>query len=171
MSSSVLSGKAGYDLFVYGSLQDPQVLNVVLNRVPDSFFAKLSGLYVSLSLFLSFICLDLIPYVLRCITEDELKILDEFEDVEYDRKTVQVVIKDTLDKMQVETYVWKNKDDPDLYGEWDFEEWKRHDKEGFVIATKKFMEERKSPEAKTRMDTFKTFFKHDDIENGKVMDS
>lgn len=23
--------------------------------------------------------------------------------------------------MQVETFVWANKDDPDMYGEWDFE--------------------------------------------------
>jgi len=30
-------------------------------------------------------------------------------------------LQDTSEKLQVETYVWKNKDDPDLYGEWDFE--------------------------------------------------
>lgn len=74
--------------------------------------------------------------------------LDEFEDVEYDRKAVEVVLtiiklligtttsyilesdinllmlchlQDTSENLQVETYVWKNKDDPDLYGEWDFE--------------------------------------------------
>lgn len=90
--------------------------------------------------------------VLKGITDDELKILDEFEDVEYDIKAVEVVLTVTkvligttnslhiwlgfvktrfsckplaalssAEKLQVETYVWKNKDDPDLYGEWDFE--------------------------------------------------
>ncbi|KAF2550474.1 hypothetical protein F2Q68_00037683 [Brassica cretica] len=40
---SILSGKAaGHDLFVYGSLQDPQVVNVLLNRVPDHSSAVLS---------------------------------------------------------------------------------------------------------------------------------
>lgn len=28
---------------------------------------------------------------------------------------------DTSEKLQTKTYVWANKDDPDLYGTWDFE--------------------------------------------------
>lgn len=92
--------------------------------------------------------------MLKGITDDERKLLDDFEDVEYDRKAVEVVLtvtllfgseqpilyiyigvwadsvinllmlfrlQDTSEKLQVGTYVWKNKDDPDLYGEWDFE--------------------------------------------------
>lgn len=47
---SVLSGKAGHDLFVYGSLQEPEVVYVLLNRVPDRVSAVLSGLCVSLYL-------------------------------------------------------------------------------------------------------------------------
>ena len=30
-------------------------------------------------------------------------------------------MQDTLEKMQVEAFIWANKDDPDMYGEWDFE--------------------------------------------------
>lgn len=30
-------------------------------------------------------------------------------------------MQDTSEKMKVETFIWANKDDPDLYGEWDFE--------------------------------------------------
>lgn len=30
-------------------------------------------------------------------------------------------LQDTSEKLQVGTYVWRNKDDPDLYAEWDFE--------------------------------------------------
>lgn len=198
---SILSEKAGHDLFVYGSLQDPQVVNVLLNRVPDHASAVLSGLYVSLYLshtlsqpvlvsfmfsiqwrrliyWLFLVCflflqsqvqnqesslsnhstgqyrrshrkgsLFLIPHVLICflliqdewkrngfvicfsvdmvlflpslfclilgfsykdlrrllflqvlkgITDDERKLLDDFEDVEYDRKAVEVVLTVTL---------------------------------------------------------------------------
>ncbi|KAF2532296.1 hypothetical protein F2Q70_00033366 [Brassica cretica] len=178
---SILSGKAaGHDLFVYGSLQDPQVVYVLLNRVPDHSSAVLSGLYVSLSLSLSLsqsTYLDLVHVldpaeeVLKGITDDERKLLDDFEDVEYDRKAVEVVLTDTSEKLQVGTYVWRNKDDPDLYGEWDFEEWKLHDRGAFITATKNFMEERKLPEAKTRIDAFKTFFKQDDTEDGKPLHS
>lgn len=30
-------------------------------------------------------------------------------------------MQDTADKLQVQTYVWTNKNDPNLYGDWDFE--------------------------------------------------
>lgn len=32
-----------------------------------------------------------------------------------------VMIQDNSEKMKVETYVWVNKDDPSMYGEWDYE--------------------------------------------------
>jgi len=32
-----------------------------------------------------------------------------------------LIHQDTLEKKQVETIVWANKDDPNMYGEWDFE--------------------------------------------------
>ncbi|CAH2077382.1 unnamed protein product [Thlaspi arvense] len=166
--------KAGHDLFVYGSLQEPEVVHVLLNRVPDRVSAILSGLFRIKGRVYPTILPDgageVTGKVLKGITDDELKLLDEFEDVEYVRKAVQVVLTDTSEKLQVGTYVWRNKEDPDLYGEWDLEIWKRHDKDGFITATKKFMEGRKLPEAKTRIDTFKTFFKQD-IENGKPLDS
>ncbi|XP_010447586.1 PREDICTED: protein AIG2 A [Camelina sativa] len=174
--SMLSGGKAAHDLFVYGSLQEPEVVNALLNRVPDRVSAVLSGFhrFRLKGRFYPTILPDgtgeVTGKVLKGITDDELKMLDEFEDVEYDRKAVEVVLTDTSEKLPVETYVWKNKDDPDLYGEWDFEEWKRHDKEGFVTATKKFLEDRRLPEAKTRIDTFKTFFKQDS-EDGKPLGS
>uniref|UniRef100_A0A1J3C8L5 Putative gamma-glutamylcyclotransferase n=1 Tax=Noccaea caerulescens TaxID=107243 RepID=A0A1J3C8L5_NOCCA len=173
---SILSGKAGHDVFVYGSLQEPQVVYVLLNRIPDHVSAVLSGFHrfrLKGRIYPTILpdgTRQVTGKVLKGITDDELKLLDDFEDVEYDRKSVQVVLADTSEKLQVGTYVWRNKNDPDLYGEWDFEEWKRHDSEDFITATKKFMEGRKLPEAKTRIDTFKTFFKQD-TENGKSLDS
>ncbi|CAK7354354.1 unnamed protein product [Dovyalis caffra] len=59
--------------------------------------------------------------VLHGITNPELYILDEFEDVEYERVTVDVSLMDSSDKIQTLAYVWADKKDPNLYGEWDFE--------------------------------------------------
>ena len=52
---------------------------------------------------------------------------------------------DTSEKKQVETYVWANKDDPNLYGEWDFEEWRRLHMDKFIEASTKFIEWKKNP--------------------------
>ncbi|CAH2044525.1 unnamed protein product [Thlaspi arvense] len=105
--------------------------------------------------------------VLKGITDDEVKLLDEFEDVEYDRKAVHVVLTDTSEKLQVGT---KRIRICMANGISRLGIWKRHDKDGFITATNKFLEGRKLPEAKTRIDTLKTFFKQD-IENGKPLDS
>ncbi|CAN6899803.1 unnamed protein product, partial [Brassica oleracea] len=46
--------------------------------------------------------------VLKGITDDERKLLDEFEDVEYDRKAVEVVLTvNNVYKWDVGTYVWR----------------------------------------------------------------
>ncbi|ESQ32608.1 hypothetical protein EUTSA_v10005034mg [Eutrema salsugineum] len=58
--------------------------------------------------------------------------------------------KGTSEKMKVEAFIWANKDDPDMYGEWDFEEWKRLHMEKFIEASKKFIEWKKNPDGRTR---------------------
>ncbi|XP_010526283.1 PREDICTED: protein AIG2 A [Tarenaya hassleriana] len=161
------SSEAKHNLFVYGGLQEPDVVRLLLNRAPDSVSALLPGFHrfrLKGRVYPAVLPSEngKIPgKVLKGLTDDELKMLDLFEDVEYDRKTVEVVLTDTSEKMQVETYVWGNKDDPDLYGEWDFEEWKRLHMGRFLTATKNFVEGMKLPEGKTRIDTFNTFFRQD----------
>nr|GEV55324.1 hypothetical protein [Tanacetum cinerariifolium] len=59
--------------------------------------------------------------VLLGITAPELDILDKFEDYEYEKKLVNVSLLDTSENLQAYAYVWVNHEDPDLYGEWDFE--------------------------------------------------
>ncbi|CAI9099508.1 OLC1v1036344C5 [Oldenlandia corymbosa var. corymbosa] len=100
--------------------------------------------------------------VLLDITPFELEILDYFEDDEYERKTVDVYLMDTSEKMQVDTYVWCNKSDPNLYGEWDFEEWKRLHKEDFIKMSMGFMEELQLPESKPRVATYESFYQQKD---------
>ncbi|OMO91094.1 AIG2-like protein [Corchorus olitorius] len=62
--------------------------------------------------------------VLFGITDPELHILDEFEDVEYQRTAVEVSLLESCNKLQTHAYVWSDANDPNLYGDWDFEgEW------------------------------------------------
>lgn len=59
--------------------------------------------------------------VITGVTDAELQILDEFEDVEYVRTRVEISLTDTSETMLADTYVWADAEDPNLYGEWDFE--------------------------------------------------
>lgn len=95
------------------------------------------------------------------ITDPELYILDTFEDVEYERKTIEVSLTDTSEKLLAHTYVWSNTNDPKLYGEWDFEEWRGAHMEDFVKMTSGFMEELELPEAKPRVSTYEIFYQQD----------
>ncbi|KAL2925326.1 AIG2-like protein D [Bienertia sinuspersici] len=100
--------------------------------------------------------------VLNGVSNLELDILDIFEDVEYARDSVEVTLVDTLEKKQAYAYVWDNKDDPDLYGEWDFENWKCTCMNDFIEMTKEFVEELEHSESKSRVETYKSFYQSTD---------
>ncbi|KAL8504357.1 hypothetical protein ACS0TY_022906 [Phlomoides rotata] len=114
-------------IFVYGSLLADDVVRVLLGRVPPSSPAILPH-FQRFSI-KGRVYPAIVPgedkkvtgKVLLGITPPELHILDEFEDVEYERASVNVFLKDGTEKLEAYTYVWENKTDPDLYGEWDFE--------------------------------------------------
>ncbi|KAK6912387.1 Gamma-glutamylcyclotransferase, AIG2-like domain, partial [Dillenia turbinata] len=59
--------------------------------------------------------------VLFGITNPEMHILDTFENIEYERSIVEVSLMDSDKKLQAYTYIWGNKSDPNLYGDWNFE--------------------------------------------------
>ncbi|KAI3834952.1 hypothetical protein MKW98_011857, partial [Papaver atlanticum] len=96
--------------------------------------------------------------VLLGITDSELDLLDKVEDVEYERSTVNVSLIDTLKKMQAYTYVWVDKNDPRLDGEWNFEDWKRLHMNDLLKITTVFMEEIEGMGSKSRMDISESFF-------------
>ncbi|KAI3868382.1 hypothetical protein MKW92_027143, partial [Papaver armeniacum] len=89
--------------------------------------------------------------VLLGITDSELDLLDKVEDVEYERNTVTVSLIDTMKKMQAYTYVWVDKNDPRLDGEWNFEDWKQLHMNDLLKITTAFMEELEGPGSKSRM--------------------
>ncbi|CAL5358729.1 AIG2-like protein D isoform X1 [Camellia sinensis] len=143
-----------HQVFVYGSLLSDEVVRVLLKRVPQSCPAILDGFHI----FSIKECVypAIIPVenkkvtgkVLLGITLPELDILDTFEDVEYNRCTVEVSLMDGSQKLQAHTYVWANSSDPNLYGDWSFEEWRQAHIKDYIKMTMGFMEELEQPESK-----------------------
>ncbi|XP_038897447.1 AIG2-like protein D isoform X2 [Benincasa hispida] len=136
-----------HSVFVYGSLMADEVLRILLKRTPQSSDAVLNG-YQRLSIkgrvYPAIIPVDskkVSGKILSGIKNSEMDILDAFEDVEYKRITVEVSSMDSLEKLLVYAYVWGNEKDPDLYGDWDFEEWKRDHLEAYIKMVNEFMEE------------------------------
>ncbi|OWM77252.1 hypothetical protein CDL15_Pgr028889 [Punica granatum] len=173
-----------HNVFVYGSLLADDVVRVLLNRVPQSSPAVLHdfhrfsikgrvypailpvekksvtgrvGTCSSPSPFPS-VSKGFHGFVLMGITNPELDILDTFEDVEYDRRDVEVTLVESSKKLRAAAYVWSNSSDPNLYGEWDFKEWTRKHMEDFIKMTAGFIEELELPDSKTRVTTYETFY-------------
>ncbi|XP_022976254.1 AIG2-like protein D [Cucurbita maxima] len=133
-------------VFVYGTLMADEVLRILLKRDSQSSAAVLNG-YQRLSI-KGRVYPAIIPVnskkvsgkILSGITASEMDILDAYEDVEYKRSTVEVSLMDSFEKLVVYAYVWCNEKDPDLYGHWDFEEWKREHLDAYVEMVNDFIE-------------------------------
>ncbi|KAK8499347.1 hypothetical protein V6N13_010612 [Hibiscus sabdariffa] len=160
--AAAAAAAAAHNVFVYGSLLADDVVRVLLNRVPPSSAALLNNLFsIKGRVYPAILPLQnshVTGRVLLGLTDPELLILDEFEDVEYQRTSVEVSLLENSDKLQAHAYVWSNTNDPNLYGEWDFEEWKQLHKESFTQMTMGFMEELELPEAKPRVATYESFY-------------
>lgn len=156
-----------HNVFVYGSLMAEEVVRVLLHRVPQSSPAILNGYHrfsIKGRVYPAILPVEVKKVtgkVLLGITVPELDILDTFEDVEYERTTVEVSLMNTSDKLQAETYVWVERNDPTLYGDWNFEEWKEVHMNDFIKMTIGFREELDLPESKSRVATYETFFQQD----------
>ncbi|XP_017629662.1 AIG2-like protein D isoform X2 [Gossypium arboreum] len=133
---------AAHNVFVYGSLLSDDVVRVLLNRVPPSSAALLNHfrrfsikgrVYPAI---LPVQNRDVSGRVLIGISDPELYILDEFEDVEYQRTRVEVSLL----------------------------EWKQVHKESFIKMTMGFMEELELPESKPIGATYESFYQQDDAE-------
>ncbi|KAG7626965.1 unnamed protein product [Arabidopsis thaliana] len=153
-----------HDVFVYGSFQEPAVVNLILECSPVMVSAQLHGYHVYRLKGRLHACISpsenglINGKILTGLTDSQLENLDMIEGSEYVRKTVEVVLTDTSEKKQVETYIWANKDDPNLYGEWDFEEWRRLHMDKFIEASTKFIEWKKNPDGRSREEFEKFVF-------------
>ncbi|KAG7548560.1 Gamma-glutamyl cyclotransferase-like superfamily [Arabidopsis suecica] len=159
-----------HNIFVYGSFQEPEVIHVMLDRIPEIVSATLHGFQRFRLKGRLYPCIipsengEVHGKVLMGLTNDELENVDWVEGNEYERVTVEVVRKDNSEKMTVETYPWINKNDPDIGGEWDFEEWKRLHMKKFIEAFTEIMERKRNPLGKGR-DDFSHVLKEDDSGN------
>lgn len=162
-----------HNVFVYGSLLADEVVGALLKRVPPSSPATLSDYHrfkIKGRVYPAILPVQtnkVTGRVLLGISGVELDILDEFEDVEYTRTQVEVFLMDNSENLRVYAYVWSNPNDPDLYAEWDFEEWKKDHMNDFVKMTDSFMQQLELPESKPRVQTYETFYKQ---ENDKPLD-
>ncbi|KAK4558830.1 hypothetical protein RGQ29_008188 [Quercus rubra] len=156
-----------HNVFVYGSLLADDVVKVLLKRVPPSSSAILHSFHrfsIKGRVYPAILPVEnkkVTGKVLFGITNPELDILDTFEDVEYERRTVEVSLMDSSEKLQAHTYVWSDKNDPNLYGVWDFEEWKPVHMNDFIKMTTGFVEELEQPESKPRVATYESFYNQD----------
>ncbi|XP_010441085.1 PREDICTED: AIG2-like protein A [Camelina sativa] len=150
MSSS--SSPQLHNVFVYGSFQEPDVNHVMLNRTPEIVSAILPGFQRFRLKGRLYPCIvprengEVHGKVLVGLTDDELENLDWVEGNEYERVKVEVIRKDNSEKMTVDTYPWINKNDPDIGGDWDFEEWKRVHMKKFIETFKEIMEFKRNPQ-------------------------
>ncbi|KAK2446173.1 AIG2 (avirulence induced gene) family protein [Trifolium repens] len=162
-----------HNVFVYGSLLADEVVRALLNRVPPSSPATLSDYHrfkIKDRVYPAILPVQskkVTGRVLLGISGVELDILDEFEDVEYTRTEVDVLFTEKSENLRAYAYVWSNPNDPDLYAEWDFEEWKKVHMDDFVKMTGSFMEQLELPESKPRVQAYETFYKQ---ENDKPLD-
>ncbi|RZC56905.1 hypothetical protein C5167_015761 [Papaver somniferum] len=166
-----------HNVFVYGSLLADDVVRALLNRVPqnspailDNFkrFSIKGRVYPAI---LPVENTKVTGRVLLDITDSEIEILDIFEDEEYERSSVDVSLIDTSNKVRSYTYVWVYKNDPNLYGEWNFEmlrlgvvketqEWEQLHKNDFLKMTSGFVEELGGPGSKPRVATYESFYQN-----------
>ncbi|KMZ56757.1 Protein AIG2 [Zostera marina] len=131
MEDKRISSPDEHMVFVYGTLMDDQIVKALLKRVPSSFPAilhnhnryKIEGrVYPAIIPEHSKIVTG---KVYPDITDTELDIFDYYEDSGYDKRTVEVVLIEGLEKLTVHAYVWKNKNELKLHGDWSIDEWKQ----------------------------------------------
>ncbi|GAB4854101.1 hypothetical protein Ancab_022684 [Ancistrocladus abbreviatus] len=162
------TAEVAHNVFVYGSLLADEVVRVLLKRVPVICPAVLNGYHrfsIKGRVYPAIMPMEnkkVVGRVLVGVTALELPILDAFEDVEYVRDSVEVQREDNLEKLQAYAYVWEDKNDPDVYGDWDYEEWKRQHMSDFIKMTTGFIEDFEQPESKTRMETYESYYHQGD---------
>ncbi|CAD6338436.1 unnamed protein product [Miscanthus lutarioriparius] len=159
-----LAAAAGaHNVFVYGSLMADEVVRTILKRVPPAAPALLPNYHrfnIKGRIYPAILPVEskrVAGRVITGVTDEELQLLDAFEDVEYTRTRVEISLTDSSEKMLADAYVWSDAEDPNLYGEWDFEEWKKLHMKDFLAMTNGFMHELEQPESKTRVETYESF--------------
>ncbi|KAH7284649.1 hypothetical protein KP509_34G064300 [Ceratopteris richardii] len=137
-----------HNVFVYGSLLADEVVSTLLRRLPTTYPAFLSDFHRFSIKGRNYPAIlpakgdKVLGRVLFGLSDNELSILDDFEDEEYLRKSVEVQRLEDGSKLQSFAYVWADVDDEELYGDWDYEEWRRVHFESFLAMSSEFADDR-----------------------------
>eukprot|EP00882_Tetradesmus_deserticola_P009645 GHRQ01010183.1.p1 GENE.GHRQ01010183.1~~GHRQ01010183.1.p1 ORF type:complete len:164 (+),score=28.61 GHRQ01010183.1:245-736(+) len=117
--------------FVYGTLMAPEVLQLLIKRVPKSRAATLNGYAryrVKEQVFPAIIpaksSSKVTGMVLMELSRSELDILDVYESEEYYRAAVEPEVEDGT-KVPADVYIWKDEHKHKLDGEWSYDEWRQ----------------------------------------------
>ncbi|CAM6091294.1 unnamed protein product [Calypogeia fissa] len=142
------------NVFVYGSLLAPEVLTALLDRNPPSSPAVVKDFHrysIKGQVYPAVLPVkgsEVIGKVLFDLTDKELEVLDEFEDVDYFKKTVEPTLLDTKElnisiasPLKANMYVWANSQDKNLYGDWDYENWRTEHLEEYTKMCARFMDD------------------------------
>ncbi|KAL2651998.1 hypothetical protein R1flu_020126 [Riccia fluitans] len=129
------------NVFVYGSLLAPEVMQAVIHRVPPSAPAIVSDFHrygVRGQLYPAVtpkVGDKVTGRVVFGLTQQELALLDDYEDTDYTREVVQPTLLDKVPDqvdilldvpLQAYLYVWTRTDDINLYGDWNYEDWRKN---------------------------------------------
>ncbi|XP_078439135.1 AIG2-like protein D [Wolffia australiana] len=143
-------GGGQHIVFIYGSLLDNEILNALLKRVPLSSPAILHGYNrfsvegCSYPAIIPIGSKKVEGKVLLEINDDELNLLDAFEDFEYERRDVEVSAVGYPGTLHASTYVWVEKNDPRLQNDWDLNDWRERHFEAFLQMALRFAAEYRS---------------------------
>jgi len=136
-------------LFVYGTLMAPSVIETVIGRVPAGCRARLAG-FVRHPVH-GRVYPGMIPstspsstttgFLYKDLTDLEMKRLDYFEDVEYTRRNVNVVLLENAEEqsasmLSTETYVWTNPVvELDTTRDWSYDDFCKNELDNYLRRT------------------------------------
>eukprot|EP00250_Pteridium_aquilinum_P013396 c21315_g1_i2 orf=273-719(-) len=140
-------GAAVHNVFVYGTLLANEVVSALLQRIPPSSAAFLPDFHrysIKGRVYPAILPANgdkVLGKVLFGLNDQELKLFDDFEDVEYRRQIVEPVLLEDSSKVQSHAYVWAVTDDDNLFGDWDYEEWRKVHLQDFTTMCSDFSAE------------------------------
>eukprot|EP00897_Mesotaenium_endlicherianum_P000154 jgi/Mesen1/10139/ME000076S09647 len=133
-------------VFVYGSLMAEEVLQKLIGRVPAQSPAYVQDYHRYSIRGANYPAVaprkdsSVTGKVLYDLSDSEQEVFDEFEDVQYVRTLVASIL---LEQVQVAAYmyVWANHSDPVLYGDWDYQGWRKMCLDEYVQMCHEFSQE------------------------------
>ncbi|EFJ19434.1 hypothetical protein SELMODRAFT_110984 [Selaginella moellendorffii] len=138
---------ANGNVFVYGTLLADEIVRILIKRVPSSCDAVLADYHrfsVRNRVYpgATYRKGDRIKgkKVLLDLTHEELQVMDDFEGEEYKRLTVEPCLLDQSITLKAFVYVWVDPEDKDLFGSWDYEEWRSNDLERYEAMCEEYMD-------------------------------